>query len=132
MGMMESGLHKEPVHFNCFPNFTLSLQDPHILKSLTLNIQVSGEFTKMLGGAHSIALIYRLYYKCIIINLNLHASVKSRKDKTLLIQGSTSETNIEVPKTICWDEITLPDNWVIVNENNIHPHQSNSNDVRQI
>ena len=33
MGMMESGLHKGPVHFNCFPDFTLSLRDPHILKA---------------------------------------------------------------------------------------------------
>ena len=24
MGMMESGLHKDPVHYSCFPDFTLS------------------------------------------------------------------------------------------------------------
>ncbi|XP_028067517.1 zinc finger MYM-type protein 1-like [Camellia sinensis] len=40
MGMMETGLNKGPVHFNCFPDFTLSLRDPHILKALTLNIQL--------------------------------------------------------------------------------------------
>ncbi|KAL7242583.1 hypothetical protein ACSBR1_015044 [Camellia fascicularis] len=86
----------------------------------------------MLGAAHSIALIYRLYYKCIKTNLNVHALVKIPKDKTLFIQGNTSETNIEVPKTICWDEITLLDNWVTINENYIHPHQTDSNDVQQI
>ena len=113
--MMESGLHQGPVHFNCFPDFTLSFHDPHILKALTLNIQVSGACTRILGGAHSIALIYRIYYKYIKTNLNVHALVKSPKDKTLLIQVSTSKTNIEVRKTICWNDITLTDEWVTVN-----------------
>ena len=85
MGMIESGLHKGPVHFNCFPNFTLSLRDPHILKGLTLNIQLFGEFTNMLESVHNIALIYRIYYKCIKTNLNVQALTKSPKDKTLLI-----------------------------------------------
>ncbi|KAL7201458.1 hypothetical protein ACSBR1_033209 [Camellia fascicularis] len=124
---MESGLHKGPVHFNCFPDFTLNLRDPHILQVLILNIQISGTFTKMLGGAHSIALIYRIYYKCIKTNLNVHALVKSPKDKTVLIQGSTNETNIDVLTTICWNELD-----VTVNKNYSHPHQSDSNDIQQI
>ena len=58
---------------------------PHILKSLTLDSQTSREFTNMLEGSYSITLIYRIYYICMKINLNVHALVKSPKDKTLLI-----------------------------------------------
>ncbi|KAL7184944.1 hypothetical protein ACSBR2_026980 [Camellia fascicularis] len=54
----------------------------------------------MLDGAQSIALIYRIYYKCIKINLNVHALVKSPKDKTLLIQNNIADANIKVQKTI--------------------------------
>ena len=47
MGMMETGFHKGPVYFNCFPDFTLSLRDLRILDALTLNIQLLGSFTNM-------------------------------------------------------------------------------------
>ena len=77
MGMMESGLHKGLVHFNCFSDFTLSLRDPHILKALTQNIQLSGEYTNIVESTHNIALIYRIYYKCIKTNLNVQALTKS-------------------------------------------------------
>ncbi|KAI5325211.1 hypothetical protein L3X38_034285 [Prunus dulcis] len=40
--MIESSLFNGPIHFDCYPNFTVSLSDPHILKSLTLHIKTSG------------------------------------------------------------------------------------------
>ena len=43
MGIMESSLHNGPINCDCYPDFTLSLSDPHILKALTLNIQTAGE-----------------------------------------------------------------------------------------
>ena len=109
MGMMETGLHRGPVHFNCFPDFTLSLRDPYILDVLTLNIQLNGSFTNMKEKVHNIALIYRIYYKCIKTNLNVQALHKSPKDKTLLIQSSSNDTNINIPKMIEQKDITLPD-----------------------
>ena len=39
LGTMESSLSGRPIHFNCFPNLTVALDDPHILKVLTLNIK---------------------------------------------------------------------------------------------
>ncbi|KAL7193393.1 hypothetical protein ACSBR2_025079 [Camellia fascicularis] len=50
----------------------------------------------MLAGFQSIALIYGIYYKCMKTNLSVHALVKSPKDKTLLIQSSTSEGNVDI------------------------------------
>ena len=89
---------------------------PHILKSLTLDSQTSREFTNMLEGSYSITLIYRIYYICMKINLNVHALVKSPKDQTLLIQSSTSNTNVKIPKPILWKDINLPSDWLVDNE----------------
>ena len=97
---MESSLHNGQVHFNCFPDFTISLNDPHLLKALTLNIKIAGEITQMLEGSQPLALIYRIHYKTMKTNLNYHALTKSPKDKTILIQESTSDSNIQVPKTM--------------------------------
>ena len=39
LGMVQSNLENGPVYFNCYPNFTLSLHDPHILSALMLDLQ---------------------------------------------------------------------------------------------
>ena len=39
LGTIQTSLSCGPVHFNCFPNFIVSLHDPHIMKALTLNIK---------------------------------------------------------------------------------------------
>ena len=133
MGMMETGLHKGPVHFNYFPDFTLSLRDPHILDALTLNIQLNGSFTNMKDKVHNIALIYRVHYKCIKTNLNVQALHKSPKDETLLIQSSSNDTNINIPQMIEWKDVTLPDQWVTINENYTHNQKrSTSQDIQDI
>ena len=73
LGIMESSLHNGPVHFDCFLDFTLSLNDPHLLKALTLNIKTAGEITQMLEGSQPIALIYRIHYKTMKTNINIKA-----------------------------------------------------------
>ena len=113
---MESSLHNRLVHFNCFPDFTLSLNDHNLLQALTLNIKIAGEITQILEGSQPLALIYRIHYKTMKTNLNCHALTKSPKDKTVLIQGSTSDANIQVPKTILWKDINLPSQWILENE----------------
>ncbi|KAI8571991.1 hypothetical protein RHMOL_Rhmol01G0164100 [Rhododendron molle] len=102
------------------------LKDKNILKALTLNIQTAGAITNMLEGIHPLALIYRIYYKCMKTNLNIHALVKSPKDKTVLIQSNTN-ANIQVPKTISWNDITLPTSWV--SENDSYPHKIQNDTV---
>ena len=70
----------------------------------------------MIEGSHSIALIYRIYYKCMKTNLNVHAFLKDPKDKTLFIQSSTSNANVKIPTPILWKDINLPTNWLKDNE----------------
>jgi hypothetical protein len=61
LGIVESSFHNEPINFDCFLGFTLSLSDPHILKALTVNIKISRY--EMLEGSQPLALIYRIYYE---------------------------------------------------------------------
>ena len=116
IGAMEASLHNGPIHFNCFPDFTLSLSDQNLFKALTLNIKTDGEITQMIEGSQPIALIYRIYYKTMKSNLNVHALNKSPKDQTVLIQSSTSDANIQIPRTILWKDITLPSQWTLPQE----------------
>jgi hypothetical protein len=48
-------------------------------------------------------------------NLNPQAIVKDSSGSTLLIQSSTQDTNICIPKMIQWDEVTLPNEWLLEN-----------------
>ena len=115
LGTIESSLSGGPVHFNCFPNSVVHLHDPHDMKTLTLNIKTHG--TLMVQGASQIALIYRIYYKCLRTNLNAQALDKRRPRETTLIQTTDPRSNIQVPKTLQWSEVTFPENWTLENEN---------------
>ena len=42
LGMITASLYDGPVYFNCYPDLTLTLNDPNIVKALTLNIASSG------------------------------------------------------------------------------------------
>lgn len=50
LGTIQTSLSCGPVHFDCFPNFTISLHDPHIMKALILNIKT--QRTLMVQGTH--------------------------------------------------------------------------------
>ena len=82
LGTIESSLLNGPVHFDCFPNLTVALDDPHILKVLTLNIKTHG--TLVLHGTKQLALIYRVYYKCMGTNMSIQAFDKPNQEKPLL------------------------------------------------
>jgi hypothetical protein len=55
LGMVEANLYNDPIHFNCYPDLTISLDKRWPEKALTLNIEISGY--KMLEGSKLLALI---------------------------------------------------------------------------
>ena len=114
LGMIESSLYNGPIHFDCFPDLTISLSEPHMLKALTLNIKTSGY--QVLEGTQPLTLIYRVYYKVTGTNMNFQALTKSPRDHTLLIQTNKENANIKVPRTIRWSDISLPSDWCLINE----------------
>ena len=79
LGTIQTSLSSGLVHFNCYPNFIVSLHDPHIRKAFTLNIKTSR--TLMVLGTKQLALIYRVYYKCIRTKLMFKPLTRKQKEK---------------------------------------------------
>jgi hypothetical protein len=40
--MVESSLYNDPIYFDCYPNFAVSLKDKTVLQALELDIETSG------------------------------------------------------------------------------------------
>ena len=69
--MIDSNLANGPVYFNCFPNFSININDPSILANLTLNIKTKN--MNFVEEAQTITIIYRIYYKVMTTQLNPRA-----------------------------------------------------------
>ena len=113
--MITTSTYDDPVYFNCYPNITLALDDPNIVKGLTLNIFTFGY--NMEGGSKPFALIYRIYYRLLGTQLNLGARINRKPaGKTMLIQCSTPDAKTHVQKMIQWQDINLPKQWLLEQE----------------
>ena len=62
--MIQLPLFDDPVYFYCYLDLTLALDDPNIVKALTLNILTFGY--DMDKGSKLLAIIYRIYYRLLI------------------------------------------------------------------
>ncbi|RDX94777.1 hypothetical protein CR513_22806, partial [Mucuna pruriens] len=110
IGIVETSLGQGPVYFNCYPNKTVSLMDRNILDSLFLNIKFHG--LDMKESSIPAALIYRIQYKV----MNTCASrvlLKPQKGETTLFITDMTKANVSLPRTIKWDEVTLPEKWIM-------------------
>ncbi len=112
-GMVESSIYQGPIYFNCYPNFDVSLTDKTVLQTLELDIETSGY--NMLKGSQLLVIIYRIYYKLMKTTLEPQALMESPKGKTFLLQASTENSNTQVPTQINWNEINLPNRWLLKN-----------------
>jgi hypothetical protein len=113
VGMIQSSLFASPIHFDVFPNLTMSLDDINMLKALTLNVLTSGY--GMEEGSRPLAIIYHIYYQLMKTNLNPQAIFNDPSGSTMLIQSSTQDANIHTPKMIQWDDVSLPNEWLLEN-----------------
>ncbi|KAL5159220.1 polyprotein [Glycine soja] len=110
IGTVETSLGQGPIYFNCYPNKTVSLMGRNILDSLFLNIHFHG--LDMKEGSIPAALIYRIQYKV----MNTCASrvlLKPQKGETTLFITDMTKANVSLPRKIKWDEVTLPERWVM-------------------
>jgi hypothetical protein len=113
LGMIQSSLFNGPIHFDIFPDSLIYLDDVRITKGLTLDVLTSG--CDMEEGRRPLAIFYRTYYKLLKAFQNPHAVVKSSGNSTMLIQSSTQDANIYVPKMMRWNEIDVPNEWLLEN-----------------
>ena len=67
----------------------------------------------MLEGAQPLVIVYRIYYKLMKTTLEPQALMESPKGKTLLLQASTCDSHTRVPTQINWNEIKLPNRWLL-------------------
>ncbi|KAG4965724.1 hypothetical protein JHK82_039919 [Glycine max] len=107
---IETSLGQGPIYFNYYPNKTVSLMDRNIIDSLFLNIHFHG--LDMKEGSIPAALIYRIQYKV----MNTCASrvlLKPQRGETTLFITDIKKANVSLPITIKWDEVTLPEKWVM-------------------
>ena len=102
--MVQSNLDNRPVYFNCYPNFTLSLNNPHILSALMLDLRSKNLNIK--AETYSSVVIFRVYYKLMNANIFLRALRSSPKGSTMLIEVNIGKSSVTVPKTLNWDQIT--------------------------
>ncbi|KAH1262561.1 polyprotein [Glycine max] len=110
IGTVETNLGQGSIYFNCYPNKTVSMLDRNILDSLFLNIHFHG--LDMKEGSIPAALIYRIQYKV----MNTCASrvlLKPQKGETTLFITDMTKANVSLPRKIKWDEVTLPERWVM-------------------
>ena len=130
LGMIQFSLFAGPIHFDVFPNMTLSLDDANMLKALSLNLLTAGYDMK--EGSRPLAIIYRIYYRLMKTNLNPQAIIKDSGGSTLLIQSSTQDAHIRTPKMICWDEVSLPNEWLLENVSKLANVATGSSNVDYI
>ena len=98
LGMIIASLYDGPVYFDCYPDISLALDDPNIVKALTLNVLTSGY--DMDEGSKPFALIYRIHYRLLGTQFNPYARIRDPESKTMLIQCSTPDAKVQIPKMI--------------------------------
>ena len=115
LGMITASLYDGPLYFNCYPDLTLALDDPNIVRALTLNIASSGY--NMEEGSKPFALIYHIYYRLLGTQINPGAlNHREPSGKTMFIQCSTPDAKVQVPKMIQWQDVKLPTEWLLEQE----------------
>ena len=68
-------------------------------------------------GSKPSTLIYRIYYRLLGTQLNLGARInREPAGKTMLIQCSTPDAKVQVPKMIHWQDVKLPTEWLLEQE----------------
>ena len=66
----------------------------------------------MKEGSEPLAIIYRIYYKLMKTTLDPQSMVEpSPKGHTLLLQASTPNSRLRVPRQIQWKGINLLERW---------------------
>lgn len=103
--MIETSLYEDPIYFNCFPNYCLSMSDRHLLRGLELDIKVNNNLRT---GSQPLTIVYRICCKLMKSRLEPKALDRSPKGYTSLVQTNARKYSVQIPKKIEWNQNTLP------------------------
>ncbi|PHU04683.1 Polyadenylate-binding protein RBP47B [Capsicum chinense] len=109
LGVIQSNLADGPVYFNCYPNFSVDINDPNIMDVLTLNVKTKNMNSK--ENTREITIIYRVYYRLMGTTLAPKARFTSPKGVTTLMEANKDRSTIFVPKALVWDDILHSNDW---------------------
>ncbi|KAH0664623.1 hypothetical protein KY285_025829 [Solanum tuberosum] len=122
LGVLQSNLADGPVYFNCYPNFSVDINDPNVMDSLTLNVKTKNLNSKI--NTCEIAIIYRVYYRLMKTHLAPKARHTSIRGETMLMEANHEHSSIFVPRTLQWKDILSSNDWRF--ENITQPFSSHS------
>ncbi|PHT26901.1 hypothetical protein CQW23_33494 [Capsicum baccatum] len=109
LGVIQSNLADGPVYFNCYPNFSVDINDPNIMDVLTLNVKTKNMNSK--ENTREIAIIYRVYYRLMGTTLAPKGRFTSPKGVTTLMEANKYRSTVFVPKALVWDDILRSNDW---------------------
>ncbi|KAG5595050.1 hypothetical protein H5410_036282 [Solanum commersonii] len=104
-----SNLANGPVYFNCYPNYSIDINDQNVIDTFILNVKTKNMNSK--ANSREIATTYRVYYRLMKTTLAPKAKKVSNKGVTMLMEANHNHNNTFVPKMIQWDDILTKDDW---------------------
>ena len=104
MGIIQTSLCYGPVHFDVYPDFTLSLRDRNLFEAIILKIKTQGY--EYLPGSDTIGVVFRIHYK-VMNTLCPNAVLRGNPGKTVVIDSNYLTTKVVVPKLITWENVGL-------------------------
>ncbi|KAL0302165.1 UNVERIFIED_CONTAM: hypothetical protein Scaly_3040400 [Sesamum calycinum] len=86
--------------------------DPTLKYALCLDVKTEG--FDMMSGAQNVILMYRICYKAMnTVVPDMKKISNQDPNTTTLFITDIAKSNTVVPKTISWDQVKLPDKWIL-------------------
>ncbi|GLJ09684.1 hypothetical protein SUGI_0114090 [Cryptomeria japonica] len=115
LGVMKS-LSQGSCMFDCYPNFSVSLKDPHLNK--VLSFKFATDYLQMEKDAISHVVHFRVYYR--LFNTTMPFLQKPVIDGQPIGTGHSvtwntdcSGSKISAPQALHWKDIKLPNQWAL-------------------
>jgi len=110
IGGVQTTLSEGPVQYDVFPDFSVALDDPHILNCLTLGVQTKG-YEGFLSEAKNLTIFY---VTCVrFYNTTIPAVLHSASDSgAVTLIHYDSACNPVPPVSVSRRDLSPPDDWV--------------------
>ena len=106
LGTLEASLYNQVTYFNCFPNFSTSLDDA----SHCLRLRVKTDGTSMKEGSQELAIVYRVYYKLMSTTVSPKSRISNIPGLTAGFLTNPKNYSQQIHK-VTWDKVTFPIEW---------------------
>jgi hypothetical protein len=106
LAIVQTNLHNGPIYFNCAPDICKALKDPFLMNTLLLDLHMPKHL--FVENSINYALVYRVYFKVMTTQMNPRCLVNFSPGETTLLQVDADQSACFVPKTLKWDQISIP------------------------